>query len=95
MILNWKPLIMFAQGDVRFNQKTEPTLNLNTASLAMIETIDLLNQNGFISNKGAFVVKILLNNKAVQQNPGDAYKTVVTPLKISKDAVFLENIKLK
>ena len=95
MIVNWKPLITVAHGDIRFNQKSEPTLSLNTASLGMIETLDQLNANGFISNKGAYVVRILLNNKAVQQNPNDQHKTVVTPLKVSKDAVFLENIKLK
>ena len=95
LIVNWKPLITVAQGDVRFNQKSEPTLSLNTASLGMIETLDQLNANGFISNKGAYVVRILLNNKAVQQNSNDQYKTVVSPLKINKDAVFLENIKIR
>ncbi|MBQ8465610.1 MAG: DUF2125 domain-containing protein [Alphaproteobacteria bacterium] len=95
MILNWKPLIMVANGDIHFDENANSTISLNTASLAMLETIDKLDENNFISKKGAFVVKLLLNNKAIQQNPADQYKTVVTPLKISKDAVLLENIKLR
>lgn len=94
-ILNWKPLIMVANGDIRFNENADPIISLNTASLAMLETLDKLDENNFVSKKGAFVIKLLLNNKAVQQNPADKYKTVVTPLKITKDAIFLENIKLK
>lgn len=92
-ILNWKPLIMVANGDVVFNENTDVTVSLNTASLAMIETLDKLNENGFISNKGAFVVKILLNNKA--QKTTDKYKMVVSPLKINDKHVYLENIKIK
>ena len=94
-ILNWKPLIMVANGNITFNEEAEPVVSLNTASLAMLETLDRLNENKYISNKGAFVVKILLGNKAVQQNVTDKYKTVVTPLKISKDGVVLENIKIR
>lgn len=94
-ILNWKPLIMVANGDIAFNEKVEPTVSLNTASLAMLETLERLSENGFVSNKGAFVAKIVLNNKAVLQKPTDKYKTVVTPLKINKDAVILENIKIR
>lgn len=94
-ILNWKPLIMVANGDISFNEKLDPTVSLNTASLAMLETLERLNENGFVSNKGAFVAKIVLNNKAVQQKPTDKYKTIVSPLKISKDAVVLENIKIR
>lgn len=95
LILNWKPLIVVANGDVEFNEKNGPVVSLNTASLALLETLDRLNENGYISNKGTFVSKILLNNKAVQQKPSDKYKTIVTPLKISKDAITLENIKIR
>ena len=95
MILNWKPLIMVGNGDIRFNEKAEPTLSLNTASLALQETVDKLNENGFISNKGTFVVKLLLENKAVLQNPSDKYKTVVSPLKIGPEGISLENIHLR
>lgn len=94
-ILNWKPLIMVANGNVTFNEDADPTVSLNTASLAMLETLDKLQENNFISNKGTFVAKILLGKKAVQQNVTDKYKTVVTPLKISKDAIVLENIKIR
>ena len=94
-ILNWKPLIMVANGNITFNENADPTMSLNTASLAMLETLDKLQQNGYISSKGTFVAKILLGNKAVQQNVTDKYKTVVTPLKISKEAVILENIKIR
>lgn len=95
VILNWKPLIMVANGDIHFNENADPTISLNTASLALLETLDKLNDNNFVSKKGVFVVKLLLNNKAVQRSPTDEYKTIVTPLKISKDAVLLENIKIK
>lgn len=95
LILNWKPLITVANGEVSFNEKVEPTVTLNTASLALLETLDKLNENGFISNKGAFVVKILLNNKAVKHKKSDKYKTVVAPFKASKDGIMLENIKLR
>ena len=94
-ILNWKPLIMVGNGDVLFDEDGDPTVLLNTASLALPETIEKMNEKGYISNKTAFVLKILLNNKAIQQNETDQYKTVVSPLKISKDAVVLENIKIK
>jgi hypothetical protein len=94
-ILNWKPFIMVANGDIRFNENDESTISLNTASLAMVETIDALSENNFISKKGAYVVKLLLNNKGVKQSPTDEYETVVSPVKINKDGLFLENIKLR
>ncbi|MBR1605620.1 MAG: DUF2125 domain-containing protein [Alphaproteobacteria bacterium] len=94
-ILNWKPLIMVANGHITFNENADPVVSLNTASLAMLETLDRLSENKYVSNKGTFVAKILLGNKAVQQNVTDKYKTVVTPLKISKDGVILENIKIR
>lgn len=95
MILNWKPLIMVANGDIGFDNDSAATLSLNTASLALEETLDKLNENGYLSNKGVFVAKLLLQKKAIQQNAADQYKTVVTPLKISRDEVLLENIKIK
>ena len=94
-ILNWKPLIVVANGQVTFNENVEPMVSLNTASLALLDVLDKLSENNYISNKGAFVAKILLGNKAVQQNVTDKYKTVVSPLKISKDGVVLENIKIR
>ena len=57
--------------------------------------LDKLNENAFVSNKGVFVAKLLLSKKAVQQKAGDTYKTIIAPLKITKDAVLLENIKIK
>jgi len=95
LILNWKPLIVVANGDIIFNEKLEPTISLNTASLALSETLDRLNEQGFISNKGTFVAKILLNNKAVQQKDSDKYKMVVSPLKITNDKIWLENIRIR
>ena len=94
-ILNWKPLIMVANGNIAFNEKADATVSLNTASLGLSETVEKLHDNGFISNKGAFVVKILLNNKEAQQSVSDKYKMVVSPLKFTKDGIFLENIKIK
>lgn len=95
IILNWKPLIMVANGDVQFNKKFEPKLSLNTASIALVDTLEKLNEHGFISNKGTFVVKILLNNKAKKQKSSDKHKMVVSPLKITKDKVLLENIRIR
>lgn len=94
-ILNWKPFIMVANGDVRFNEKDEVSMSLNTASLAMLETLDALSENRLVSRKGAYVVKLLLNNKGIKQNPTDEYETIVSSIKYNKDGWFLENIKLR
>jgi len=95
IILNWKPLITVASGIVQFNENFEPKVSLNTASIALIETLEKLNDQGFISNKGTFVVKILLENKAKKQRANDKYKMVVSPLKITKDKILLENIRIR
>ena len=95
VILNWKPLISVASGVMQFSEKFEPKVSLNTASIALIETLEKLNDQGFISNKGTFVVKILLENKAKKQRATDKHKMVVSPLKISKDKILLENIRIR
>ena len=94
-ILNWKPLIMVTNGSVKFNEKAEANVSLNSASLALMETVEALSKNKLISNKGAFVVKLLLNNKAVKQNVSDKYETVISPIRINNEGLFLENIKLR
>lgn len=94
-ILNWKPLIMVANGSIRFNEKAEANVSLNSASLALMETIEALSKNKLISNKGAFVVKLLLDNKKVKQNASDKYDTIISPIRINKEGLFLENIKLR
>lgn len=95
MILNWKPLIMVGNGDLTFDENLNASLHLNTASLALSETLDKLNENGYLLNKGVFVAKLLLDKKAVMQDAKDKYKTVVTPVKIDKDGVRVENIRIR
>ncbi len=93
MILNWKPLIMVGNGDLSFDENLNASLQLNTASLALSEVLDKLNENGYLLNKGVFVAKILLDKKA-KQDTKDKYKTVVTPVKFDKDGLSVENIRI-
>ena len=92
LIVNWKPLVLVGKGDLFFDENLSPTLSINTSSLALTEILDTLNQNGILQDKGVFVAKILLNNKAFKKNLSDAYYTVTTPIKFDKGQVLIENI---
>ncbi len=95
MIINWKPLVLVGKGDLYFNEGLEPKLSLNTSSIALIETLDRLNQNQMLDDKGVFVAKILLNNKAFKKKGTDPYLTVTTPIRMNKEQVLIENIPIK
>ncbi len=95
LIVNWNPLLMVARGDVYFNEKLEPNLHLMTSSKAFIETLDLLEKDNLIDRKGAFVVKILLNNKAFKLRKDDQYDTITTPINFNSGEVLIENIPVK
>lgn len=94
-IINWKPLVMVAKGNLYFNEELHPDLNLNTSSLALVNTLDKMNENGWLEDKGVFVAKILLNNKSFKKNQSDQFYTVTTPLKINDKEILLENIPIK
>lgn len=95
MIINWKPLVLVGKGDLYFNEELEPKLSLNTSSIALIETLDRLNQNQMLDDKGVFVAKILLNNKAFKKKGTDPYLTVTTPIRMNKEQILIENIPIK
>ena len=92
LIINWKPLVMVAKGDLFFNELLLPDVNLNTSSMALTDTLVQMNQNGWLDDKGVFVVKILLNNKSFKKNQADKYFTVTTPIKINNQQILIENI---
>ena len=95
LILHWEPINMVAKGELYFNDKFEPTLQLNTSSKGMIEMLDTMQEAEILDSKGVFVVKILLNNKGFYLSEGDEVKTVTTPLSINKRDITLENISIK
>lgn len=95
MIINWKPLVLVGKGDLYFDEALNPKLSVNTSSIALIETLDRLNQNGMLDDKGVFVAKILLSNKAFKKKGTDQYFTVTTPVRMDKEQVLIENIPVK
>jgi len=95
LIINWKPLVLVAKGELYFDEHLSLDLSLNTSSLALTETLDRLNQQGWLEDKGVFVAKILLNNKSFKKNQTDAYYTVTTPVKINNKQILIENIPVK
>ncbi len=92
LIINWKPLVMVAKGDLFFNENLVPDVTLNTSSMALTDTLEKMNQNGWLEDKGVFVVKILLNNKSFKKNSTDKYFTVTTPIKLNNKQILIENI---
>ena len=92
LIINWKPLVMVAKGDLFFNEQLEPDITLNTSSMALADTLEEMNQNSWLDDKGVFVVKILLNNKSFKKNQSDQYFTVTTPIKVNNQQILVENI---
>lgn len=93
--LNWAPLLMVGKGELSFNEKLQPVLQLNTSSKALLELIDDLEKKNWLDSKGTFVAKILLNNKAYKASDSDRYLTVTTPIGIRDDALLVEKIAVK
>lgn len=95
LIVNWPPLLLVGRGDLYFNEKLQPKMRLMTSSKAFVETIDKLEKGRFIQRKGAFVAKILLNNKSFKLKEDDKHFTVTTPINISAEEILIENIPVK
>lgn len=93
--LNWTPLLMVGKGELSFNEKFQPVLQLNTSSKALPELIDDLEKKNWFDSKGIFVAKILLNNKAYKADEADRHLTVTTPIGIRDDALLIEKIAVK
>lgn len=93
--LNWAPLLMVGKGELSFNEKFQPVLQLNTSSKALLELIDDLEKKNWFDPKGIFVTKILLNNKAYKAGETDRYLTITTPIGIQDDALLIEKIVVK
>lgn len=95
MVVNWAPLLMVGRGELTFNENIRPILRLKTSSKAFINLLDELHQKGYLENKGMFVVKILLNEKAFKADPEDEYLTLSTSIDIQEDGILVEKIKIK
>lgn len=94
LTINWAPLILVGKGNVYFNEKFEPVVKLSTSSKALLDLINQLEAKKRLDNKGAFVVKILLGNKAYKANPEDKYLTVSTPIDYQNGEVAVEKITI-
>ncbi len=93
--INWKPLLMVGRGQLSFTEKLKPVLRLETSSKGMLTLIDDFQNKNFIDSKGAFVVKILLSNKAFKLRQDDEQLTVVTPIDYRDEKLAVENFTLK
>lgn len=93
--LSWAPLLMVGKGELSFNENIQPVLQLNTSSKALLELVEDLEKKEWLDSKGAFVAKILLNNKAYKADEADKYLTVTTPISIQEDALLIEKIAVK
>ena len=95
LIVNWEPFTMVARGDLYFNEKLQPNLHLLTSTKALFELLNQLNQMDWLEDKGVFVTKILLSNKAFKIGDKDKHLAVVTPIDYRDDELLVENISVK
>lgn len=95
LVVNWAPMLMVGKGELTFNENIRPILRLKTSSKAFINLLDELHQKGLLENKGMFVVKILLNEKAFKAEPEDEYLTLSTSIDIQEDGILVEKIKIR
>ena len=93
--MNWEPLTLVGRGDLYFNEELDPNLHLATSSKGLLETIDSFQERGMLDNKGVFVSKVLLGNKAFLLNEKDEHKTVTTPIDLRDDTLSVENVAIK
>ena len=94
MVVNWSPLDLVGRGNLYFNEKFAPNLYLQTSPKGFLELLSQLQQYGYIDNKGAFVAKILLNNKSFKLESNDKYPTVITPINWRDGKLSVENITI-
>lgn len=93
--INWQPLLMVGRGQLSFTENLKPVLRLETSSKGMLTLIDDFQNKNFIDNKGAFVAKILLSNKAFKLRKDDKELTVVTPIDYRDEKLAVENFTIK
>lgn len=94
LTVNWMPLLLVGKGSIYFNEKFKPIVKLNTTSKALLDLINQLDTKNYLDNKGVFVTKILLGNKAYKANPEDKYLTVSTPIDYQDGEITIEKISV-
>ncbi len=69
MIINWKPLVMVAKGELYFDEHLSPDLSLNTSSLALTEILDKFNQYSWLEDKGRVCCQDFTQQQIFQEEP--------------------------
>ena len=95
VIVSWNPLLLVGRGDITFNEKFSPKLQLQTSSKAMLDLLNDLQEKSFLERKGVFVANILLGAKAYKLHEEDKYLTLTTPITYRDNKLAIENITVK
>jgi len=95
IVVNWDAFSLVGKGDVYFDGNLEPKLRLNTSSKGLLEVLEALNNADLLDNKGVFVARILLSNKAFKLNDDDKYTTITSPMDIDKKGFNMEGVTIK
>lgn len=93
--VSWDPLLLVGKGDIRFNEKFEPIVQVRTSSKAIINLLNDLKNNKFLDRKGVFVANILLAAKGFKMKDDDEYLTISTPIAYRDNKLTVENITVK
>ncbi len=93
-LINWHPLLLIARGELLFNEKFAPNLRLTASARGLLELLTQLQDKKLIDGKGAFVAKILLENKAFTIDDNDKHLSVVTPIDWRDDTLSVEKITI-
>lgn len=94
LTVNWAPLLLVGKGNIYFNEKFKPIIKLSTSSKALLDLINQMEAKNWLDNKGVFVAKILLGNKAYKANPEDKHLTLSTPIDYQDGEVAVEKITI-
>lgn len=95
VFVNWAPLLLVGRGDISFDEKFAPKLQLQTSSKAMLELLNDMQAKSYLDRKGVFVANILLNAKAFKLHNDDKYLTIATPITYRDNKLAVENITIK
>ena len=95
LVIQWEPLTLVARGNVNFNEKFAPRIQLNTSSKGLLRLLSDLQKNNFLDSKNVFVANILLTNKAFKLNSEDTELTISTPISYSDGKISIENLTIK
>ena len=95
VMINWQPLLLVGHGDMTFDEKFSPKLQLQTSSKAMINLLEDMQAKSYLERKGVFVANILLGAKAFKLHDDDKYLTVATPVTYRDNKLAIENITIK